>query len=144
MPAMRFPVTSTAIPAMNAPRTTTKPKFMPKYPVAAGMKTMIAAMMPLITPGTNLRRLNGVPESAQPSPDVVTAPSIVTMKTINNSISFICHTLTFIWGFFHLSSLMSKIEPEEITRIKRKRVLTDEDIEVLNRWQWHKVFGATV
>jgi hypothetical protein len=39
---------------------------------------------------------------------------------------------------------MSKIEPEEITRIKRKRVLTDEDIEVLNRWQWHKVFGATV
>ena len=48
---------------------------------------MIAAMMPLITLGTNLRRLNGVPESSQPKPDVVIAPSIVAMKSINNSIS---------------------------------------------------------
>lgn len=32
-------------------------------------------------------------------------------------------------------------EPEEIARIKRKRVLDDHDIAILNNWQWQKVFG---
>jgi hypothetical protein len=34
-------------------------------------------------------------------------------------------------------------EPAEITRIKQKKVLTDADIEVLNRYEWHRVFGTT-
>jgi len=33
-------------------------------------------------------------------------------------------------------------EPEEITRIKMKKVLTDSDIEILNNYQWQRVFGT--
>jgi len=33
-------------------------------------------------------------------------------------------------------------EPAEITRLKNKKVLTDEDIGILNDYQWQRVFGS--
>lgn len=32
-------------------------------------------------------------------------------------------------------------EPPEITKIKQKKILNDADIEILNRYEWHRVFG---
>jgi hypothetical protein len=37
----------------------------------------------------------------------------------------------------------SVTEPLEITKIKQKKVLNDEDIAILNRYEWHRVFGTT-
>ncbi len=34
------------------------------------------------------------------------------------------------------------LEPPEITRIKMKKVLDDEDIAILNRYEWERVFGT--
>ncbi len=89
MPATRFPTTSVLMPARKAPRIMGRLIVVPKYPVLAGMKTMIAATMPLMTPGMNCRALNGVPESSQPSPEVVTAPSTDARNRIKSSISVI-------------------------------------------------------
>lgn len=33
-------------------------------------------------------------------------------------------------------------EPAEITKIKQKKVLDDKDIEILNRYEWERVFGT--